>query len=87
MAPYNVRANVVNPGSIDTECLNPEWYLEWYPEFQDTGRGSAEHVQGIPMGRQGTVYDIANACLFLASDESSYIASDRMNVVGGRYIV
>jgi NAD(P)-dependent dehydrogenase (short-subunit alcohol dehydrogenase family) len=83
MAPYNVRANVVNPGSIDTERLNPEWY----PEFQDTGRGSAEHVQGIPMGRQGTVYDIANACLFLASDESSYIAGDRVNVVGGRYIV
>jgi NAD(P)-dependent dehydrogenase (short-subunit alcohol dehydrogenase family) len=39
------------------------------------------------MGRQGTVYDIANACLFLASDESSYIAGDRVNVVGGRYIV
>ena len=83
MAPYNVRANVVNPGSIDTERLNPEWY----PEFQDTGRGSDEHVQGIPMGRQGTVYDIANACLFLASDESSYITGDRVNVVGGRYIV
>ena len=83
MAPYNVRANMVNPGSTDTQRLSPEWY----PEFQGVGRGSAEHVKGIPMGRQGTVQDIANACLFYASDESAYITGDRMNVVGGRYIV
>ncbi len=83
MAPHNVRANMVNPGSTDTQRLNPEWY----PEFQAVERGSGEHVQSIPMGRQGTVQDIANACLFYASDESAYITGDRMNVVGGRYIV
>ena len=83
MAPYNVRANMVNPGSVDTERLHPEWY----PEFQDTPRGSGDHVRGIPMGRQATVSDIANAVLFLASDESSYVTGDRINVVGGRYIV
>ena len=83
MAPYNVRANMVNPGSVDTERLHPEWY----PEFQDTARGSGDHVRGIPMGRQATVSDIANAVLFLASDESSYVTGDRINVVGGRYIV
>ena len=83
MAPYNIRANMVNPGSTDTQRLNPEWY----PEFHAVERGSGEHVQSIPMGRQGTVQDIANACLFYASDESAYITGDRMNVVGGRYIV
>ncbi len=83
MAPHNVRANMVNPGSTDTQRLNPEWY----PEFQAVERGSGEHVKDIPMGRQGTVQDIANACLFYASDESAYITGDRMNVVGGRYIV
>ena len=83
MAPYNVRANMVNPGSTDTERMHPEWY----PEMEDVPRGSSEHVGGIPMGRQGTVQDIANACLFFASDESAYITGDRMNVVGGRYIV
>ena len=83
MAPHNVRANMVNPGSTDTQRLNPEWY----PEFQAVERGSGEHVQSIPMGRQGTVQDIANACLFYASDESAYITGDRINVVGGRYIV
>ncbi|MFQ6030889.1 MAG: SDR family NAD(P)-dependent oxidoreductase, partial [Dehalococcoidia bacterium] len=83
MAPYNIRANMVNPGSTDTERAHPEWY----PEFQEVARGSDEHVKGIPLQRQGTVQDIADACLFFASDESSYITGDRLNVVGGQYIV
>ncbi len=83
MAPYNIRANIVNPGSVDTLRAHPEWY----PEFQEVPRGSAEHLEGIPMGRQATVQDIANACLFFASDESAYITGDRLNVVGGKYIV
>lgn len=83
MAPYNIRANMVNPGSTDTERAHPEWY----PEFQETARGSAAHVLGIPLGRQATTQDIADACLFFASDESAYITGDRLNVMGGRYIV
>ena len=83
MAPYNIRANMVNPGSTDTERRSPEWY----PEFQEVARGSDQHLDSIPMRRQGTVDDIANACLFYASDESAYITGDRMNVVGGRYII
>ena len=83
MAPYNIRANMVNPGSTDTSRNNPEWY----PEFQaEVSRGSPEHLKEIPMGRQATVHDIANACLFFASDESSYITGDSVNVMGGRYI-
>ena len=84
MAPYNVRANMGNPGSTDTERRSPEWY----PEFQQqVARGSSEHMKTLPMGRQATVQDIANACLFFASDESTYITGDRLNVMGGRYIV
>ena len=83
MAPYNVRANLVNPGSTDTERRNPEWY----PEFNEVTRGSDAHVREIPLQRQATVEDIANACLFFASDESAYITGDRLNVVGGKYIV
>jgi len=83
MAPYNIRANMVNPGSTDTSRGNPEWY----PEFQaGVDRGSSEHLKEIPMGRQATVQDIATACLFFASDESGYIPGDSVNVMGGRYI-
>ena len=83
MAPYNIRANMVNPGSTDTSRAHPEWY----PEFQEVARGSSEHTSSIPLGRQASVQDIADACLFFASDESGYITGDRLNVVGGRYIV
>ena len=83
MSPYNIRGNMENPGSTDTERAHPEWY----PEFQETARGSAAHISGIPLGRQATVQDIADACLFFASDESAYITGDRLNVMGGRYIV
>ena len=83
MAPYNIRANMVNPGSTDTSRAHPEWY----PEFQEVARGSSEHTSDIPLGRQASVQDIADACLFFASDESGYITGDRLNVVGGRYIV
>ncbi len=83
MAPHNIRANLVNPGPTDTERRYPDWY----PEAREVSRGSAEHLKSMPMGRQATVQDIANACLFFASDESAYITGDRLNVVGGRYIV
>lgn len=83
MAPYNIRANMVNPGSTDTERRHPEWY----PEFHEVSRDSEQHLSTLPMGRQATVQDIANACLFFASDESAYITGDRLNVVGGRYII
>ncbi len=82
-APYNIRANMVNPGSIDTTRRNPEWFA------RESRRptGNSEQMRRIPLGRQGTIYDIANACLFLASEESSYITGDQLNVVGGRYLV
>ena len=83
MAPYNIRANMVSPGSTDTKRLHPEWY----PEFQSIKRGSSKHLESLPMGRQCTVEDIANACVFFASDESAYITGDRLNVMGGKYIL
>ena len=83
-APHNIRANMVNPGSTDTSREHPEWY----PEFQGgMTRGSNQHLSDLPMGRQATVQDVANACLFFASDESAYITGDSVNVMGGRYIV
>lgn len=83
MAPYNIRANMVNPGTGDTERHNPEWY----PENRSVPRRSPEYLKKIPMGRLFTADDIANACLFLASDESAYITGERLNVMGGFYIV
>lgn len=40
----------------------------------------------VPMGRIGKVEDVANACIFLASEESSFITGTCMEVDGGRAI-
>ncbi len=77
-----VRANMVLPGLIDTERR----YAEWYPEFRQAPPGSAAQLKDIPLGRLGRPEDIAEACVFLASDASSYITGDELRVMGGRII-
>ena len=82
LGPFGIRANMVMPGLIDTERR----YAEWYPEFREAPPGGAAQLKQIPLGRQGRPEDIANACVFLASDESAYVTGDAMRVMGGRLI-
>lgn len=68
----NIRSNVVAPGFIETEMtakLDEKVVQEWR--------------EAIPLKRGGTPEDIANACLFLASDMSSYITGQTLSVDGG----
>jgi 3-oxoacyl-[acyl-carrier protein] reductase len=71
-AAHNIRVNVVSPGSIDTARANPEWY-----------RGRVPDAAGIPLGRQGTVDEIAATCLFLVSDDGGFITGQTIHVNGG----
>lgn len=68
----NIRSNVIAPGFIETEM---------------TAKLDEAVVQGwrdsIPLKRGGTPEDIANACLFLASDMSTYITGQTLSVDGG----
>jgi NAD(P)-dependent dehydrogenase (short-subunit alcohol dehydrogenase family) len=82
LGPSGIRANMVMPGYIDTERR----YAEWYPEFKQTPPGSPEQLKQIPLGRLGRPEDIADACVFLASDASAYVTGDTMRVMGGRFI-
>jgi len=68
----NIRCNAIAPGFIETEMTEK---LD-----QDTVQGWRD---AIPLKRGGTPEDIANACLFLASDMSGYITGQVMNVDGG----
>lgn len=68
----NIRSNVIAPGFIETEMtssLNKETVESWRSL--------------IPLKRGGSPKDIANACVFLASDLSSYITGQTLNVDGG----
>jgi 3-oxoacyl-[acyl-carrier protein] reductase len=71
-APHNIRVNVVSPGSIDTSRANPEWY-----------QGRPPNAAGIPLGRQGSVDEIAATCLFLVSDDGGFITGQTIHVNGG----
>jgi NAD(P)-dependent dehydrogenase (short-subunit alcohol dehydrogenase family) len=82
LGPSGVRVNMVVPGTIDTERR----YAEWYPEFRQSPPGSPERVKQIPLRRLGRPEDIAEACVFLASDASSYITGDAIRVMGGSVI-
>jgi 3-oxoacyl-[acyl-carrier protein] reductase len=82
LGPFGIRANMVIPGFIDTERR----YAEWYPEFRQTPPGAPEHVKEIPLRRLGRPEDIADACVFLASDASAYVTGDTIRVMGGRII-
>lgn len=68
----NVRCNAIAPGFIETEMTEA---LD-----EDVVKGWRE---AIPLKRGGTPADVANLCLFLASDMSSYITGQTINVDGG----
>jgi NAD(P)-dependent dehydrogenase (short-subunit alcohol dehydrogenase family) len=82
LGPFGIRANMVIPGTMDTERR----YAEWYPEFRQAPPGAPEQLKQIPLGRLGRPEEIADACLFLASDASAYITGGEIRVMGGRVI-
>ncbi len=68
----NIRTNVVAPGFIRTEMtevLDPKVVEGW--------------AQAIPLKRAGEAEDVANVCVFLASDMSAYITGQVISVCGG----
>jgi 3-oxoacyl-[acyl-carrier protein] reductase len=82
LGPFGIRANMVIPGTMDTERR----HAEWYPEFREAPPGAPEQLKQIPLGRLGRPEEIADACVFLASDASAYITGDAIRVMGGRVI-
>jgi NAD(P)-dependent dehydrogenase (short-subunit alcohol dehydrogenase family) len=82
LGPFGIRVNMVVPGFIDTERR----YAEWYPEFRQAPPGAPAQLQQIPLRRLGRPEDIADACVFLASDTSAYVTGDALRVMGGRLI-
>jgi len=74
---YNITSNSVCPGRILTAMAQG---LSWLTDPKDDPKKT------IPLRRFGQAEDIANAVLFLASDLSSYITGDIIDVNGGLYM-
>ena len=82
---YGIRCNTILPGFIDTPMVkNMLAQLDATSgDSEAAGRFYAHRKAQIPLGRMGTPWDIANAALFLATDESSYITGAEIVVDGG----
>ena len=71
---YGIRTNAMAPGIIETEITRPAISDE---------RMSEEWMKRIPMRRYGTVEEVADLALFLASDQSSYLNGETITIDGG----
>jgi NAD(P)-dependent dehydrogenase (short-subunit alcohol dehydrogenase family) len=80
-AKYGVRANAIMPGFIDTPMA-----VDAPARALGTERSAVADVRAaiVPLGRQGTAWDVANAALFLASDEAAFITGVVLAVDGGQ---
>ena len=74
-APSDVRVNAVAPGPIDTPGLD---------NFTKTAEVKSKVVSGVPLGRAGTVEEVADLILFLASDKSRFITGTTIGIDGGK---
>ncbi|WP_349368704.1 3-oxoacyl-ACP reductase family protein [Salinarimonas sp.] len=75
VAPYNVLVNAVSVGVVETR-MTKSMPRDIYAEIE----------RSVPLGRVGQPDEVAGACLFLASDLSSYVTGSNLNVSGGGYM-
>jgi NAD(P)-dependent dehydrogenase (short-subunit alcohol dehydrogenase family) len=75
LAKSGIRVNVVAPGPTDTGMLT---------RFTGTPENKAALVTTVPIGRLGLSEELANAIVFIASDEASFITGHVLNVDGGK---
>ena len=73
-APDKIRVNSVHPGFVDTPMTVPGH------SNPDVAR---KRIEATPLGRFGTPYDIAAGCLYLASDDSSWVTGSELVIDGG----
>ncbi|ASX26418.1 3-oxoacyl-ACP reductase FabG [Candidatus Williamhamiltonella defendens] len=77
VAQRGITVNVIAPGFIETDMSRQA--------LTETRR--TEILKKVPMNRLGNVKDIANAVVFLASEQSSYITGETLHINGGMYMI
>jgi 3-oxoacyl-[acyl-carrier protein] reductase len=80
LAPDGIRVNCIAP------VMGATGLLESFMGVPDTPENRAKFLATIPLGRMSTPTDIANACVYLASDESEFLTGVILPVDGGRTI-
>lgn len=86
LAPYGIRVNTICPGNLFD---SPLWVHTLYDKYAKKWSISKEEVRKkyesqVPLSRGCTYEDVTNILVFLASDESSYMTGQAINVTGGQ---
>lgn len=71
---YGVRVNAVAPGGVQTDMIEP--VMDYF---------NSEYIKNVPLERLARPEDIADAVIFLLSDEAKYISGQTLRVDGGKY--
>jgi D-sorbitol dehydrogenase (acceptor) len=86
LAKDNIRVNAIAPGVVDT----PMWDIvdAQFAKYEnkELGQKKREVGEAVPLGRMGDPKDIADPCVFLASDDARYITAQTLNVDGGNWM-
>jgi 3-oxoacyl-[acyl-carrier protein] reductase len=75
LGPFGITCNTIAPHAVMTEMM----------KYWDEDK-KARMAESIPVKRLGTIQDMSNLMMFLASDEASFITGETININGGYYM-
>lgn len=78
--PHNIRVNTVAP------LLSGTGLFSMFTGMEDTEENRQKFIGNVPLGRLTDPADVANMCLYLASDEGAFVNGTEMVVDGGKCI-
>lgn len=84
LAPYGINVNAVCPGFVETDMGSRQWALEAEQRGISPEEVKSDYLRTVPLGRLVKPEDIANVVVFLASEGSSCMTGQAINVTGGR---
>ena len=86
LAKDNIRVNAIAPGVVDTPMWDHVDSLFAKYEGREIGEKKRLVGKAVPLGHMGRPDEIADPCVFLASDEARYITAQTLNVDGGNWM-
>ena len=86
LAPDNIRVNAIAPGVVDTPMWDAVDAL--FAKYENRALGEKKRLVGeaVPLGHMGAPDEIADPCVFLASEDARYVTAQTLNVDGGNWM-
>ncbi len=83
LGPLGIRVNSICPGLIDTELQRLNVALKAHVAGVDEAEAERRMLGAVPLARMGSIEEVGDLCAFLASDRSSYMTGQALNITGG----